>query len=51
MTPQPTTTKQPYAPPKLTDHGNLVKETKGIHGKCWELIGSNTGDDPPPIRD
>jgi hypothetical protein len=46
-----TTKKQPYAPPTLTNHGDVVKQTKGIFGRHWETIGSNTGDDGPPIRD
>lgn len=43
--------KQPYTTPTLTDHGDAVKQTKGIHGRHWEFIGSNTGDDRPPVED
>jgi hypothetical protein len=45
---KPTTTKRPYAPPKLTDHGDVLKQTTGLTGPCWELIGSNWGDPIPP---
>jgi hypothetical protein len=44
------TPKQPYSPPTLTDHGDVVKQTQGIGGRHWEYIGSQTGDEPP-IRD
>jgi hypothetical protein len=32
--------KKTYAAPTVTDHGAIVKETKGISGDCWEIYGS-----------
>lgn len=39
--------RKPYIKPTVTDLGNVVKETKGIGGKCWEVFGSQWG---PPVR-
>lgn len=36
--------KQPYTAPKLVDHGDAVKATTGMVGRCWETFGSNHGD-------
>jgi hypothetical protein len=36
--------KQPYSQPKMIDHGDAVKATTGMVGRCWEAIGSNHGD-------
>ncbi|HSJ08958.1 MAG TPA: hypothetical protein VK928_03570 [Longimicrobiales bacterium] len=30
--------KKPYAPPTITTHGDVVKETKGLGGRFWELL-------------
>jgi hypothetical protein len=43
-TQQTRTIKQAYAQPKLTDHGDAVKATTGLVGRCWELLGTNHGD-------
>lgn len=31
--------KKPYAPPKLTDHGSVVKQTKGMGADAYETMG------------
>ncbi|MEX2284764.1 MAG: hypothetical protein WEE89_19905 [Gemmatimonadota bacterium] len=31
--------KKTYATPKLTDHGSVVKETKGMVGDTYEPMG------------
>jgi hypothetical protein len=31
----------------VTDLGNVVKETRGVGGICWEVFGSQWG---PPVR-
>jgi hypothetical protein len=40
---QPKPQPKPYSSPTLTDHGKVVEETRGTHGTCWELYGSNLG--------
>ena len=42
--------KKPYVQPTITDHGNAVDQTKGMTGRCWEVVGrsySGMGGDPP----
>jgi hypothetical protein len=29
--------RKPYTPPTITEHGDVVKQTKGLGGKYWEL--------------
>jgi hypothetical protein len=37
--------KKPYSTPKLTDHGSVVKETKGLFGDAFEPIGRDNIED------
>ena len=30
--------KKPYTPPKITEHGDAIKETKGWGGTIWEMV-------------
>lgn len=32
--------RKPYAPPTLTTHGEVVKETRGFGGRLWEMLVS-----------
>jgi len=41
--------KKPYVPPTITEHGNVVKETKGMGGKYWEPYSPKMFDEGPPI--
>jgi hypothetical protein len=29
--------RKPYSPPTITEHGDAVKQTRGLGGKYWEL--------------
>ena len=31
--------KKPYAQPTVTDHGDAIEQTKGMAGRCWEVVG------------
>ena len=43
--------KKPYAPPTITTHGDVVKETKGLGGKYWELYNPIfEGQEDGPIK-
>jgi hypothetical protein len=44
--------KKPYTQPTITDHGDAVEQTKGMTGRCWEVVGRSyngvgEGGDPP----
>jgi len=41
--------KKSYTPPTVTEHGNVVEETKGVGGWSWEPIGEFLG--RPPAED
>ncbi|MEX0907867.1 MAG: lasso RiPP family leader peptide-containing protein [Gemmatimonadota bacterium] len=46
--------KKPYAPPTITEHGNVVEQTRGVGGDAWELYSTKLSDydyPPPPPRD
>ncbi|HUF51660.1 MAG TPA: hypothetical protein VMN60_12610 [Longimicrobiales bacterium] len=30
--------KKPYTPPTVTEHGNAVKQTRGLGGEFWEIV-------------
>jgi hypothetical protein len=30
--------KKPYTPPTLTEHGDVVEQTRGTGGKYWEIL-------------
>jgi hypothetical protein len=34
------TTKKPYTPPTVTEHGNAVQSTKGFGGKYFEMMST-----------
>ena len=36
--------KKVYTPPTITDHGKVVKETKGITDTAWEVFGHTVSD-------
>ena len=37
--------KKPYHPPTLTEHGSVVKQTKGLLGDCFEPLGRVVDED------
>lgn len=41
-------TRKPYTPPTLTEHGDIVEKTKGFHTVSWESIGY-AASPPPPV--
>ena len=44
---KPEEQKKAYAPPTLTDHGKVEKETRGIAGDMWEVYGTRPSDENP----
>lgn len=40
--------KKTYAPPAVTEHGNVIERTTGFGGRIWEMLNPKPNPDIEP---